>query len=101
VIWVRLVERNDGRSSSTETSTNALVEFPEGGYAHLRARLTSKAGGDTVLPSTGKSRYFRASSEREGHVEGWLLPGSLDDQLGSVIQIESARGIPIGTLDVR
>jgi hypothetical protein len=100
VIWVRLLER-DHTGRSRGVTTNGLVQFPEGGYSHLRARLISRAGTEMVLASTGQSRYLTPSSTRKGHLEGWLLPTPLDDQRGSVIQIESPDGIPIGTLNLR
>jgi hypothetical protein len=60
VIWVRLLERQDTRRSSPVATTNGLVQFPEGGYSHLRARLISSAGTETVLPSTRQSTVLDA-----------------------------------------
>lgn len=99
VIWVRLIEKHkDG--DPLPTTTNALVRFPVGGPGTLQARLISTAGGETILQSTRRTAYLHPPPTRQGHAEGWVLHGPLEDERGSVIHIETPEGIPIGTLKI-
>lgn len=84
VVWVSLIQGDDAKPSS---------RMPLGGYSQLRARLINEAGKETVLARKGK--HYRPQSTGGYYIEGWSLPGSLEDHRGSVLHIESPDGISI------
>ena len=99
VIWLQLLQR-DGGDASRLKSTDS-VQIPEGGWTHLRARLISTAGTETLLATTHCSHYLTPTATSRGHVEGWLLEGALKNHRGSVVQIESPDGRTMASLKIR